>query len=493
MAKSINLFEFVKYSWDSSEELKIIKSIKTFSDDLEIVLENIWAERNRFKPFENLYYNSSSKKQRFIDFRKNEIVPRNWIGSIRIRSNNEEYAINLLPKILYKENHTYTNKEIESIFAHILWWISGSEKQNYSTMESSLETLETDFIEILVYMFSSYALETLSVSSYNYYDKISEELETVKGQIDFNKYVMNYAVGIRHKLPCVFDSFQFENQFNRVVKFVSTILKDFTKNKQTKRNLEEILFILDDVYYTTATAEDCDKIVLNPIYTEFKTILDYCKMFLSSLSVYKWKDDYSVFALLIPSEKLFENFIYSTFKQNAISQIANISKSRPGRTHLVRQAPSLFANRFNMVNDIVVKLQDNSYILFDTKYKKIYNTKIQDEEDIDPVYNISQSDLYQMVSYAVGSGISEIGLIYPAMPFETQKKELPIYEIEDEFTNDTIIRIYPFKVDIVHSDGLELEVAGKLEVLFALANQKLVEQLNSTIKKIKSYDNSKNK
>jgi 5-methylcytosine-specific restriction enzyme subunit McrC len=485
MAIPINLFEFVKYSWDSSEELKGITAKKAFSDNLERVLENIWLERKRFMPSRNLYYESSSKKQRFIDFRKNEIVPRNWIGTIHMRSNDEEYSINLLPKIFHKEKHKYTTKETDSIFAHILWWLSASEKQNYSTVESSLGALESDFLEILVYMFSSYTLEILSVSSYNYYDTISEELETVKGQIDFDKYIKNYAVGNRHKLPCVFDSFQYDNQFNRIVKFVSTLLKDFTKNKQTKRNLEEILFILDEVKYTTISTEDCDKVVLNPIYTEFKTILDNCKMFLSSLSIYKWKDDYSVFALLIPSEKLFENFIYSTLKQNAIPQISDVSRSRPGRTYLVKQAPSLVANRYSMINDIVVKLQDKTYILFDTKYKKIYNTIIQEQEDIDPVYNISQADIYQMVSYAVGSGISNIGLIYPALPYEPQKNELPVYEIEDEFTNDTIIRIHPFKVDIVHAKGLELEVSGKLENLFELTSQKLVKQLNDSIKVIK--------
>jgi 5-methylcytosine-specific restriction enzyme subunit McrC len=487
MAIPINLFEFVRYPWDSSELLKIIGEKEIFSDDLEKVLDYIWTDRKRFMPSENLYYESSSKKQRFIDFKKNEIVPRNWIGTIHVRSNDEEYAINLLPKIFYKEKYNYTTKETDSIFAHILWWLSGSEKQNYSTMESSLGALESDFLEILVFMFSSYTLEILSATSYHYYDTVNEELETVKGQIDFNKYVQNYAVGNRHKLPCVFDSFQYDNHFNRIVKYVSTILKDFTKNKQTKRNLEEILFILDEVEYTTTTPDDCDKVVLNPIYTEFKTILDNCKMFLSSLSIYKWKDDYSVFALLIPSEKLFENFIFSTLKQNAIPQISNVSRSRPGRSHLVRQAPSLVANRYSMINDIVVKLQDKSYILFDTKYKKIYNTKIQEEEDLDPVYNISQSDIYQMVSYAVGSGISDIGLIYPALPFEPQKDKLPVYEIQDDFTNDTVIRIHPFKVDIVHSEGLELEVSGKLENIFELASQKLVGQLNNSVRKIKNF------
>lgn len=61
-------------------------------------------------------------------------------------------------------------------------------------MESSLGALESDFLEILVFMFSSYTFKILSVSSYNYYDAVNVELETVKGQIDFNKYVQNYAV-----------------------------------------------------------------------------------------------------------------------------------------------------------------------------------------------------------------------------------------------------------------------------------------------------------
>lgn len=487
MPHPINLFEFVKYSLEHSKELKPIGAKEKFSDDLESVLETIWNDRKKFIPSENLYYDSTSKKQRFIDFKKNELVPRNWIGTIQFRSNEEEYAINLLPKIFHTEGHDYSSNETDSIFAHVLWWLSGSEKQNYSTMESSLGALESDFLEILVYMFSAYTLEVLSTSSYNYYETVYEETEAVKGQIDFNSYIKNYSNGNRHKLPCIYDSLQYDNQFNRIVKYVATLLKDFTKNNTTKKNLEEIIFILDEVEDAAATPEDCDKVVLNPIYHEYKTILDNCRLFLSSLSVYKWKDDYSVFALLIPSEKLFENFIYSTLKKNAKAPITKVSKSRPGRSHLVRQLPSN-APRFNMINDIVVKLDDNSYILFDTKYKKIYNTTTQEEEeDIDPVYNISQADIYQMVSYAVGSGISDIGLIYPALQEDLMSSELPVYEIDDEFTVNTIIRIHPFKVDIVHEDGLQMDVNGKLENLFEKTNIKLVHQLNNAIKRINNF------
>jgi 5-methylcytosine-specific restriction endonuclease McrBC regulatory subunit McrC len=214
-------------------------------------------------------------------------------------------------------------------------------------------------------------------------------------------------------------------------------------------------------------------------------------MFLSSLSVYKWKDDYSVFALLIPSEKLFENFIFSTLKNTKGSLIKRVSRSRPGRKYLVKQNIG-DKERFKMINDIVIHLSDNSYTLFDTKYKKIYNSNYseEDEEVIDSKFNISQTDIYQMVSYAVGSGIPDIGLIYPALIYEKKDTDLPIYHIKDEFTDSTLINIFTSKVRIIHNDGLNLKVDGKLEEIFKETIDNLELELYSLVYKIffKNYD-----
>lgn len=491
MAVTVNLFEHVKYSLKNSEEFRGIISKDKFSDDLENVLERIWKDRNRFIPAENLYYKSASEKQRYIDFRKNDIVPRNWIGTIHFRGSEEEYVINLLPKVFYRENHSYSSDELNCIYVHILWWLSGSKKQNYSSLESSLGALASDFLEVMVYIFSAYTLEIFSINAYHYYNTVEEELETVRGQIDFTAYINNYGRGNRHIIPCIYDSFQYDNQFNRIVKYVAGMLREFTRNPGTKKNLDELLFILDEVETCSVTVEDCDKVILNPIYTEFKTILDNCRLFLSSLSVYKWKDDYNVFALLIPAEKLFENFIFSILKNNSVPPVKRISRTRPdtSRTFLVRQLPAMEANRYQMINDIVVSLQDGSHILIDTKYKKIYNTAGEEEEELDTVYNISQADVYQMVSYAVGSGISEISLIYPALLGEVQSRELPVYEIDDDFTQNTAISIHPFKVDIIHKDGLSMKVNGRLEEIFEETKELLVKQLMNSVLKIrdKSY------
>jgi 5-methylcytosine-specific restriction enzyme subunit McrC len=474
--QTINLFEFVKYPWEISPDRNKL------SDDLEKVLDKIWADRKRFIPLDSLYYKSSSNKQRFIDFRKNEIVPRNWIGAIHLRSNNDEYVFNLLPKIFYKEDHALTTKEIDSIFAHVIWWLSVSDKQDYSSMESSLGAIKSDFLEILVWIFSSYTLDVLSTTSYNYYETINEDIETVKGGIDFNKYAQNFARGEKQKLACVYDSFQYDNQFNRIVKYVSSVLKNFTKNPQTKRNLEEILFILDEVELSIVSVEDCDKVDLNPIYTEFRTILDNCRMFLSSLSVYKWKDDYNVFALLIPSEILFEKFIFSILKSidRSINNVQDVMASKIGAfARIIHNNNQTGELKFK--NDIVISFKNCLPIILDCKYKLI-NYLDKSATEFEQRYKVSQADVYQMASYAIRSKVYNIGLLFPISVEDDLLSDFDFhYEIDDEFVinpEQKTIKIKPYKVNIIHEDVLNINLNDSLENIFKNTKNNIINRLN---------------
>ena len=133
---------------------------------------------------------------------------------------------------------------------------------------------------------------------------------------------------------------------------------------------------------------------------------------------------------------------------------------------------------------MVVQTVDDRFLIFDTKYKKIYGrNRSEDEDVIDNVYNVSQADVYQMVSYAIGSGIDRIGLIYPSLLEDDPDEELPVYEIRDEFSPETVIRIHPFKVDITHELKLALEPKGRLEKVFENSMNKLRSQLSVAIDK----------
>jgi 5-methylcytosine-specific restriction enzyme subunit McrC len=482
MAIPINLFEFEKYSWLESVELMKIKDSSSFTDNLEKALENTWKNRNDFKDISEA---ASKSVQRFIEFGRTDIIPQNWIGTIYFKNKGEEFVVNLLPKIFYKKGHDYSSSEIDCILAHIIWWISVSENKDYSSLKTDAAALDSNILEVFIWMFSSFTVDVFSSGTYSYYNRVDDELATVRGQINFNKYVQNYATGNRQKIACSFDNFQIDNQFNKIVKYVSLILIDLTKNKASQKNLEEILYILDEVDYTLVSALDCDKVVLNPIYSEFQVILDYCRMFLSSMSAYKYNEEFYVHTLLFESERLFENLIYSTLKRNPPFPVISVSRQRPKakRLYLVREMPSS-ANRYQMRNDIVLSISGGANIIMDTKYKKIFSSRNMNDDMVDPVYKIARSDIYQMVAYAIGSGISDIGLIYPTLPFETEVRNLPIYEIFDEFTESTIIRIYPIKVTITHENVFAIDLSLSLEKNFNNAYNNLIKELSNAVRLI---------
>jgi 5-methylcytosine-specific restriction enzyme subunit McrC len=482
MAQTINLFEYEPFPLGQISGLP-----DDFKKSLNQVLHRIWSERKRFVPTSSYYPESKSKKQNFIEIKEHELICGKWIGSVNFSKKGKQYNINLLPKIFHRPENPANESDLNAIFSHILWWLSESEKEFPTSQSNSMQGMQSDLLEVMIHIFSSYALEVFSTSTHNSYEEVFENTENIRGKIDFSAYSENYGRGNRHTVSCTYDSFQFDNRFNQIVRYVCKLLSGATSNQNSRRNLEEIIFLFDEVSDIRATVEDCDKVKLNPIHSEFKTILDHCRMFLSSLSTFRWNSEFEVFALLIPAENLFENFIYSMLKKVNSPNIKRVSRStgNHGRTHLVRQIPRPDYDRFQMRHDIVVKTTDR-FLILDTKYKKIYPTEkvLEQDGEIDRKYNISRSDIYQMVSYAVGSGVDRIALIYPSLINDKELEELPVYEIMDEFSKDTLIKIYPFKVNIMHEEKLSISSKGRLEKIFENSSENLRLQLDKAVERM---------
>ena len=144
----------------------------------------------------------------------------------------------------------------------------------------------------------------------------------VKGKLNTNDYINeNLIKGKWHKLNCTYDAFVFDNEFNRIIKYVSTFLFQFTSNKENKKNLREILFLLDEVSNVNVSAEECSKIVFNPMFGEFETVRDYCQLFLSNSVSFNYKNDLKLFAFLLPMDYVFEDFIYG-FIDNELDKVS---------------------------------------------------------------------------------------------------------------------------------------------------------------------------
>ena len=449
----INLFEY---------ENKV--PFKDDFDGLELFLDDIWKNREK-----NSFYSDNEEdkieSQRFLQFlhKSKEIKSNKYVGVIHYNGQ----KINLLPKIFFDPTQDCTSNEVHQIQNHILWWLSYCRKIKFPSYQASMGSAQSDFFEVLIYLFSKYTRELLNSAIYQQYEEVSEELPFIKGRLNVNQYINeNISRGNWHKLNCTYDAFVFDNEFNRIIKYVTTILFNVTSSADNKKNLREILFILDEVSDERATAEQCSRITFNPIFGAFETVRDYCQLFLNNAVSFDYKNDLKLFAFLLPMEYVFEDFIFG-FIEKEIPSIN--AKSQRSDTYLDEEGV------FKLKPDLFLQTSERSLIA-DTKYKIVYSA------DKDPKKGISQNDLYQMLAYAVRFEVDEIVLFYPNTIVGDQNYKAQLI-IKDKWAEGKEINIKAFQLPILDKSVMTLTVdtKHKLSELFELTKLELKESIERII------------
>ena len=432
-------------------------------DGLEDFLDDIWESREKNSFYLDEENESSQKFLRFIG-KTNEIKSNKYVGVIYFNGN----KINLLPKIFYDSDRDYSTDEVSQIQNHILWWLSYCRKIKFPNYQASLGNSKSDFFEVLIYIFSKYTRELLNSSIYQQYEEVNRELSFIKGRLNTSQYINeNLSKGRWHKLNCSYDAFVFDNEFNRIIKYVTTLLFNVTTSTENKKNLREILFILDEVTDERATAEQCSKISFNPMFGEFETVRDYCKLFLSNCVSFDYKNDLKLFAFLLPMEYVFEDFIFG-FIDKELESIR--AKSQRSDTYLDED------KIFNLKPDLWIKTAKKSLVA-DTKYKIVYS------DAKDPKKGISQNDLYQMLAYAVRFEVDEIILFYPNTLKQDQEKNTQMI-IKDALANGKEITIRAFQLPIINRTIFEEEYNPRLKLseLLSEVRFELINKLSDILK-----------
>jgi 5-methylcytosine-specific restriction enzyme subunit McrC len=433
-------------------------------EGLELFLDDIWIKREK-----STFYNDVENKietQRFIQFlNKSKTLKSNkYVGVIHY----EGETINLLPKIFYNgskpDNHT-----VKAINKHILWWLSYCRKLKFPNYLSGLNSEKADFFEILIYLFSKYTRELLNNSIYQQYTEVKKEMSFVKGSINFNTYIKdNLSRGRNHKVSCEFDAFEIDNEFNRGIKFVSKLLLSNTKDSQSKRLLRDILFILDEVKDVSISGEKMQRMSFNPMFKDFETIRDYCVLFLNNSVSFNYKNSLKLFAFLLPMEYVFEDFIFGFIDK----EIEDIKAKDQDRSKYLTES-----NKFQLKPDLVLHY-DNRKIIADTKYKIVY------EDSNDPKNGISQTDLYQMIAYAIRHKVNEVVLFYPNTINNINAQESKLL-IVDELAFNQKIQIKSQQLPIINFDIFNIDYKNQsaLKLDFVKTREKLILTIKKSLKK----------
>lgn len=410
--------------------------------------------------------------QPFVRFSGRRFRARNYAGFIF----SESGLIEIYPKVFSGQVPDRSIRQ--KMFSHIMHWLQYVERERFPFSDAPLGIADIDnFPEQIIYLFASKCLDIVESKPYSRFEETAEALQTPRGRIDFGAYIRNNAsYGNFHLLDCVHEPFIYDNKLNRGLKYVCRILLNYSSSAAVIKMLNEIIHVLDEVSDEVCTADELDQLKINPLFSDYVHIRDWCSRFLRQQTYSPLNDDYRQWVFLFNMEYIFEEYIAGIVKKYFRNDYDILKQPMD---YYLSTSPEAFMLKNDLRLDVKKKGSEqgdgkvllnaaendtNAFrIIIDTKYKLLgrYNSK----------YNgVSQQDMYQMLSYGYRQKCRNLILLYPN---ENEKLTKDCqFQMESSFNPGDKINVYIREVPFWSAEGdfnpkkLEHRLKTRLEEIF---------------------------
>ncbi len=362
-------------------------------------LDTVWKTRTLF--YEDDPEKPLSVKQPFLAFGYDPdkaqltIKAGKYVGFIQY----EGITIQLIPKL-------FNNEQADPAFQHLLWWMEHSQRVRFpfADLLTGSESI-SNFPEALIRYFARFAHQLVSTSPYHKYEELTDTMPYLRGRLNTQAYVnASLSRGNWHQLVCDYEPFLFNNRLNQIIKFVARRLTHLCQYPDTHRDLDKIVFLLDEVDDLPCTAQDCDTVRHSRFFQDYEHCLDMCRFFLTDQYLNRQDDHHRHFCFLVPMDVVYEDFIAGVVKTHMSNRFTVTAQAV---NNLASTQPT-GAKVFRIKNDLLLTDKTSKAVtVVDTKYK------VRRHEPADKKVGISQTDLYQMVSYGLRQNSQDVLLLYP--------------------------------------------------------------------------------
>lgn len=367
---------------------------------LFISLKTIWRQRNFADLTEELEENETDKNyQPFLRFSNNEIRANNYVGFIQTAND----LVEIYPKVF----KNCPDKPKNDMLKHIFFWFNYCRKWKFPFSQVQLDRFSIDeFPELIINLIANQFLETISNQPLTMYQSLEEAMLKPRGSINFKRYISNsLSNGNFQNIECDYEPFLFDNKVNRVIKYCTQLLINQTKFTENLHLLQEVMSTLHEVEDISINSYEVENIKLNSFFDEYNKVIDSCKLILNQQLYSSNAFDLSQWCLLFPMEYVFEDFIAGFLEQH-FSKDWFVKYQKSDEYLAINNTGRKV---FNMQHDIfLTSKHSGKKIIVDTKYK-LRPINYKD----DPKRGVVQEDLYQMTSYAIRRGCSNVILLYP--------------------------------------------------------------------------------
>lgn len=335
-----------------------------------------------------------NKEQKFVEIYRRKIKALNYAGVAKVGS----VTIEILPKFLIGGNL----EEIKPrVMSNLLQMLKYTRRLNVKEVEFAELDVKSDFFEVFVYLFAKNLLNLLKVQQDRGYVRRYDELKFVRERIDTRKYGANPAK--LHRIPCIYHERSMDTPINRTLKYTTYLMLKLVRSIENYRLLKQIISILDPVELTPVNPDLIRRISFSRLNAEFEPFVNFCQMFLRGCSLTLQASNVEFFSLMIPMERLFEEFIGEVIRSNPEIVPENVRNGILIQRRIGYLATKNGKRQFELRPDI--RLEGIDKAIVDTKYKLL---SVKEKN-----YGVSQQDLYQMYAYCKESGAKKCLLIYP--------------------------------------------------------------------------------
>lgn len=328
----------------------------------------------------------------------------NYVGVVRLG----EQTIQILPKI-YQSSTASAHAQAREATANLLHMLAyaGLVRINESDIASLLGR-ESDWFEILTYLFASHLREEWQRGPARSYTTVEDDLPLLKGKWRLNAQLRRPERA--HRFAVAYDEFTVDIPLNRIFRFVVERLSRLTRSATNARMVGDLRMLLDDVnLLPTVTTQDADQITFNRLTQRYEPLLNLARLFLDRGALQTASGDTNLFAFVFNMNTVFEGFITNFLHRHRATamplELRDTTLAAQARGRQLHLAWSEGKQLFRLKPDLLFHQGQQTLLVADTKYKRL--------DQHDRKLGISEADFYQMFAYARRYACQHVILIYP--------------------------------------------------------------------------------
>jgi 5-methylcytosine-specific restriction enzyme subunit McrC len=425
----------------------VFEYARLFRDNhTKFVDNNLCLSGKQFDALKKLIKSGDSDHHQLFRYgfeqRREVLVCQNYVGVICLPDGDQ---IEVLPKT-HKLNYTsegVSSSDKNNTRNNLIKMLKATRYlPGKMASSAALDITNMPLLDVFIQLFLGEVNSLIKRGVSRHYQPKEENLAYLKGKLLVSQQIRTNLV-MKHRHYMEFDELSSNRAENRLIR--SALQWAFKRVKgKTKHLCQELLFHFTDIPESKNIRLDLKSWQKGRHIRYYEPVLPWLEMIFKEHSPTSVDGSTSMLSILFPMEKVFEDYVALALKEQFPDyDIKTQVRKHSLITHTPIKGPKAFQEKslFQLRPDFhMTSTSSDRVIIGDTKWKLIY------ENEPGKKYNISESDIYQMLAYNQTyqkdeEKGAEVWLIYPKSEHFT--KRIPDFK----FDNGSVIKVIPFDID----------------------------------------------